>query len=100
MKVLCKKTLYWYKNRGWSGTLNNQPEMNNAPGEPVLQAGKEYEIVTVPIDQQNGLNYIEVYAIGEDHKAYCILRDELHYNMTELALKNFDFDSLKIPVRE
>jgi hypothetical protein len=100
MKVLCKKTLYWHQEKGYSGTLNDQPEMNNKPGDPVLQAGKEYETVAIPINQQNGLNYIEVYAIGENSKAYCILHDELHYNMTGLALEHFDFASLKIPVRE
>lgn len=100
MKVLCKKVLYWHQEKGYSGTLNDQPEMNNKPGEPVLVAGKEYEVAVMPISQQNGLNYINVFAIGEDRKAYCILHDELHYNITGLALEHFDFASLQITVRK
>jgi hypothetical protein len=100
MKVLCKKTLYWHQKKGYSGTLNDQPEMNNKPGEPVLQADKEYEIAALPIRQPNRLNYINVFAIGEDGRAYCILSDELHYNETGFALENFAFASLRIPIRK
>lgn len=100
MKVLCTKTLYWHQEKGYSGMLNETPELVNKQGKAVLLAGKEYEIVPMPCRDTNTLEYIDIYAIGEDGKAYCILHDELHWRKTRVALGHFSFSSLQIPIRE
>jgi hypothetical protein len=89
MKVLCKKSLYWHQNPGYSGYLMTYPAFAGVKGKLVLEKGKKYEIFAVPVEKH--LEYITLCAVGEDGKAYIILHDELHVGRTKQALEHFAF---------
>jgi len=93
MKVLCKKTLYWHQA---GALINDQPEINNKPGELIFKAGKEYETFAMPIRKDNGLCYIHLVAIGEGCRIFIVLSDELHYGSADLIFEHFDFASLEL----
>ena len=90
MKVLCKKTLYWHQNPGFSGNLMAYPVFAGTEGKLVLEKGKEYEIIALPYGDHNR-NHISLFAVGEDSKAYAILKDELHYEVASYAIEHFAF---------
>lgn len=91
MKTKCKKSLYWYQSPGYSGSLDENPEFDGKNGKLAFAEGKEYEIVVRPYRDTNTLEYVSIYAIGEDGNAYIFMRQELHAGATRSILSSFDF---------
>jgi hypothetical protein len=100
MKVLCKKTLYWHQKKGYSGMLLADKTLDKKDGIPVLIAGNKYETVAIPTKGSTGLEYINLYAIGKDGKAYCIMDAEVCRCSTDQALAHFAFDKVKPKIAE
>lgn len=96
MKIHCTKTLYWHQKPGQPGMLLSRGYLGEKPGIPVLIIGNEYEIVAKPI--ANSLEYIGLYAIGDDSKAYLILDVEVNWKATEIALGHFAFGSIELDI--
>ena len=90
-KRKCKKFLYWHQIPGYSGTLNEKPEFDGKKGKLVFEEGKKYEIIARPYRDTNTLEYVFLYAVGEDGNMYCMMHEELHYGATKLVLGSFDF---------
>ena len=71
-KFLCKKPLYWYPGKdGEGGDLVPIGYLGENTAIPVFIAGKEYEII--PRLTNRNLEYVTLYAIGEDSRAYRIM---------------------------
>lgn len=96
-KVLCTKTLYWHQKKGYSGMLLADKILDEKDGVPVLIAGNKYETVAIP-SRQGSLEYIGLYAIGEDERAYPIFEEEVCYRTTAKALAHFAFEKVKIKI--
>ncbi|MDQ1283965.1 MAG: hypothetical protein QG620_313 [Patescibacteria group bacterium] len=93
MRVKCTESLYWHQDPGYDGFLLDEEFFKGKAGLWVFIEGKEYEIVSVPLRETNGLEYITLFAVGEDDRWYRILEDELHRGTTAMAVNHFDFNN-------
>ncbi|MFA6047680.1 MAG: hypothetical protein WCV59_01060 [Parcubacteria group bacterium] len=95
MKSECKRSLYWHQVPGYTGTLSENPESDGVKGKLVFEEGKKYKIIALPYRDTNTLEYVSIYAVGEDGSMYCVMHQELHYGATKLILGSFDFTAIK-----
>lgn len=96
MEVECKKSLWWNQEPGYSGSLSEEPDKNPQHTSKVFIEGSRYEVLPLPEQDTNTLEYINVLVVGEDGRGYSITHDSVHYGRTRFALECFDFRPLRL----
>lgn len=92
MKVLCKKSMYLFQDSGYSPLYHDKQTMGGKKGILIFKMGRGYEIV--PIAYKDTLEWVKIYAIGEDGKAHVIFKEQVCYCGTRDALRHFHFERL------
>lgn len=93
MKVLCKKSIYLFQDQGYSPIYHDEPKIGEKTGILIFEQGKSYE--TVPMPYKDTLEWVKIYAIGEDGKAHVIFKEQVCYCSTKNALEHFHFKQLE-----
>lgn len=92
MRVLCKKSMYLFQLPDYSPLYDSVPKMGEQMGVLIFEKGKSYEVVACP--HKDTLEWVRIYAIGEDRRAHLIFREQAYYGSTSHALAYFEFSEV------